>query len=569
MVRFYYWIWVLMVGGLCFMNVANAQIPQMGLVGYWPFDGNANDMSGNGNHGTLGGANGGPSLTTDRFGNANSCYEFGGYYHKNWIDVPNSISLQFDTTLSVSFWVQECFRGGTNGYGQYSTTEYNYGIIAKGGDGWSCPPGLWIYTSHDANNPDGFTGLVLNNSTSSATYAIHDFGPRDNCVPVNDCDWLHCVVVIEGHHLTFYFNNVMVMDTIYPNSVNFVAANNQDMHFGIEGGHYWNPRDGKLDDIAIYNRAISPAEVAQLYGQFYDEHAFDHPITIDSIHVVKTCNDALGMAQVFPDINGGPYQYALDSPTDFQSSNVLQNISSGIHQIFVRTECGMKDTLIDFTGPVVTITATSDTICEGEAAILQAIVPGGVPVFYVPTVAIGDILCTDNSIVKPTDWPVPGKTAMGVVCYVDSTGEHGWAVHRYDQATSLRWTPNGQNADVPDLTNYSTALEAITDFDGYNNTLKIRAAGNSTQYPAAYAVDINNDWYLPAIGQLRIIYSEFVILNASLQIIGGSQFPMEMNYYYLSSSEHSEVYAWYVNYFGYVYPSLKNNTGRVRSVRSF
>lgn len=219
--------------------------------------------------------------------------------------------------------------------------------------------------------------------------------------------------------------------------------------------------------------------------------------------------------------------------------------------------------------PGVTIVATDDTICEGNEVILQAIVPGGAPVYYVPTVAVGDILCTDNSVVKPTDWPVPGKTAMGVVCYVDSTGEHGWAVHKFDQATSLRWNPNGQNADIPDLTNYSDGLGAITDFDGYNNTLKIRAAGNSTQYPAAYAVDIDNDWYLPAVGQLRIIYSEFVILNASLQIIGGSQFPMEMNYYYLSSSEHSEVYAWYVNYFGYVYPSLKTNTGRVRSVRTF
>ncbi len=219
--------------------------------------------------------------------------------------------------------------------------------------------------------------------------------------------------------------------------------------------------------------------------------------------------------------------------------------------------------------PGVTIVATDDTICEGNEVILQAIVPGGVPVYYVSTVAVGDILCTDGSIVKPSAWPVAGKTAMGVVCYVDSTGEHGWAIHRYDQGTSLRWNPNGQNADIPTLTNYADALGAITDFDGYNNTLKIRAAGSSAQYPAAYAVDINNDWYLPAAGQLRIIYSEFVLLNASLQIIGGSQFPMEMNYYYLSSSEVNETNAWYVNYFGYVYPSLKTNTGRVRSVRNF
>ena len=43
-----------------------------GLVGYWPFNGNANDESGNGNDGTVNGA----TLTTDRFGNSNSAYEF-------------------------------------------------------------------------------------------------------------------------------------------------------------------------------------------------------------------------------------------------------------------------------------------------------------------------------------------------------------------------------------------------------------------------------------------------------------------------------------------------------------
>jgi hypothetical protein len=45
-----------------------------GLVAYYPFNGNANDESGNGNHGTVHGA----TLTADRFGNANSAYKFNG-----------------------------------------------------------------------------------------------------------------------------------------------------------------------------------------------------------------------------------------------------------------------------------------------------------------------------------------------------------------------------------------------------------------------------------------------------------------------------------------------------------
>ncbi len=49
-------------------------LPKEGLVGYWPFNGNANDESGNGNHGTVNGA----TLSSDRNGVANSAYNFDG-----------------------------------------------------------------------------------------------------------------------------------------------------------------------------------------------------------------------------------------------------------------------------------------------------------------------------------------------------------------------------------------------------------------------------------------------------------------------------------------------------------
>lgn len=333
------------------VNISIAQIPTAGLVGYWPFNGNANDMSGNGNHGTLGGANGGPVLTTDRFGNANSCYQFGGYNNPNWIDVPNSSSLQLDTTVSVSFWIQECFNGGMDGGAGFSTTEYNYAVIAKGGDGWSCPPGLWIFTNHSSSNTNGFFGLLLSNTVSNGNFIIHDDGPRDNCFNVNSCDWLHCVIVIDGRHVKYYWNSVVVMDTIFPSCVNFVAANTHDMHIGIEGGYFWNPRDGKLDDIAIYNRAITQDEISQLFGQFYDVSTYVqlHQITIDSIIVETACGGNNGTVQVFPDNINGPYQYALDYPDNFQSSNLLQNISTGVHRIYIKSACGIIDTLIDFT----------------------------------------------------------------------------------------------------------------------------------------------------------------------------------------------------------------------------
>jgi hypothetical protein len=72
-------------------------VPANGLVGWWPFNGNANDESGNGNHGTVNGA----TLTTDRFGNVNKAYSFNGI--NNNIVVANSSTLN-PSEISISVW---------------------------------------------------------------------------------------------------------------------------------------------------------------------------------------------------------------------------------------------------------------------------------------------------------------------------------------------------------------------------------------------------------------------------------------------------------------------------------
>jgi hypothetical protein len=68
-------------------------VPTNGLVGWWPFNGNANDESGNGNNGTVNGA----TLTSDRFGNINQAYGFDG---NDWIEMNIPQTIEF----SVSVW---------------------------------------------------------------------------------------------------------------------------------------------------------------------------------------------------------------------------------------------------------------------------------------------------------------------------------------------------------------------------------------------------------------------------------------------------------------------------------
>jgi len=89
------------------------------LVAYYPFSGNANDESGNGNNGT---ENGGVTLTTDRFGNANTAYSFDGV--DDWIDIPD---WDWDTNnnYSVTAWIKSTDS-------DYETSGYQVGAPILG-----------------------------------------------------------------------------------------------------------------------------------------------------------------------------------------------------------------------------------------------------------------------------------------------------------------------------------------------------------------------------------------------------------------------------------------------------
>lgn len=218
------------------------------------------------------------------------------------------------------------------------------------------------------------------------------------------------------------------------------------------------------------------------------------------------------------------------------------------------------------------ISTTADTICEGAEVTLQTeTVASSDMVLHVPPVAIGDILCTDNSIVKPADWPVAGKTALGVVFYVDNTRLHGWAVNLHNQSDgNMKWS--SQTTDIQGIPNYTIGRYAINDFSGYTNTLYARSAGNAASYPIIYSIDFDNGWYLPSAGQLRILLAQLYNINPSLAISGGTPFPTNSNWWFWSSTEYDATKVWTVQENGMMDITGKNGTSgalQARSVRSF
>src|SRR5437588_12608546 len=70
------------------------------LTAYYPFNGNAQDQSGNGNHGTLNGA----TLTPDRFGNTNSAYAFEGV--DDCIYIPEGLFSATNPAVTISLWIR-------------------------------------------------------------------------------------------------------------------------------------------------------------------------------------------------------------------------------------------------------------------------------------------------------------------------------------------------------------------------------------------------------------------------------------------------------------------------------
>jgi hypothetical protein len=206
-------------------------VPTNGLVGWWSFNGNANDESGNGNNGTVNGA----ALTTDRNGVANTAYSFDG--NSDYIDCGNSSSVNLNGDLTISAWI----------YANNFNTDH--GIVSKSG--------LYDFIT---NSP--FSQPPLDKLRFEADNAPFLFS---NSIQSNQ--WLHAVAVYSttlGKSIylngTLFASNTQV-GTVTPNTTyNLYLGAHQP--FAVNNWSW----DGKLDDIGIWNRALTQQEISNLYN---------------------------------------------------------------------------------------------------------------------------------------------------------------------------------------------------------------------------------------------------------------------------------------------------------------
>jgi uncharacterized protein (TIGR02145 family) len=224
-------IFTLLLAVLGILVGINAQIPTDGLVAHYPFDGNANDESGNGNDGTVYGA----TLTTDRFGNENSAYSFNGI--DNRIFIGNSL-LAEGYNISISCWFK-----ANNSVGQIISTgnrnSYNIGVGTE-----RINSGLYL-----SDNADG------HGSTAEITFD-------------ESYEWTHVVVTYDGTNHKLYRNGELVDNQIAEGAV----FSNQAVYLNIGvyqyfGSNYSAWFSGLIDDVRLYNQTITENEIQALYQE--------------------------------------------------------------------------------------------------------------------------------------------------------------------------------------------------------------------------------------------------------------------------------------------------------------
>ena len=224
------------------VGALQAQTLNDSLVGYWPFNGNANDESGNGNNGVAHGA----TLTSDRFGNLNSAYSFDGI--DDYIVMEDTTSLN-PGNITISCWYKTVSFEGVG----------NNPIIEKA---------FYSHTTPHFQYHIGVTGDLYTYSTKQRFASDISIDLKDRRIHTDEYfwnigEWYLLSVSYDSLNYKFYVNDVLIGDSIIDGSIDSFK---QDLYVG-KFGNLPSYTPGVIDDIRIYNRALSSNEIDSLFQE--------------------------------------------------------------------------------------------------------------------------------------------------------------------------------------------------------------------------------------------------------------------------------------------------------------
>ena len=222
------------------------------FIAYYSFNGNADDLSNNNNHGEVHGV----VLTSDQYGNENSAYYFDGINSYIKID-PMNVSQINDFTFSVrancESWNEqpEYYGGGT----------LNEQFVFDGLSGSELPPDL----------RDGFNLKyeLTDYDTENIYYTVLKQGQGIGSIYTADSlinNWIHSVFSRKGDSLFWYVNGSLVKSTQF-NSTTFDMQDH--WYIGTYAGNSYitsvnNNFHGKIDEMMFFNIALDSDKIKEL-----------------------------------------------------------------------------------------------------------------------------------------------------------------------------------------------------------------------------------------------------------------------------------------------------------------
>jgi hypothetical protein len=220
-------------------------VPTNGLVGWWPFNGNANDESGNGNNGTVNGA----TIASDRFGAANEAYSFDGVGDNIQISNLPIYSFLLDNDYSINFWFQ-----------MPSLPNGVMSFIGQGDEDGQYQNRFW----RSYVNQNQLTNHIRGNLSDPAD-------TKNQITFSNSGNWVMLSMVrAYNGTLRMYLNGILT-DT--DNDITGLASpfsSTRNLIFGAflsaETNQLMQFLAGKLDDIGIWNRPLTQCEIQDLYN---------------------------------------------------------------------------------------------------------------------------------------------------------------------------------------------------------------------------------------------------------------------------------------------------------------
>jgi hypothetical protein len=214
--------------------------PTAGLYLSYPFSGNANDVSGNNNNGTV---QNGASLTADRYNNASSAYSFNG--SSQYISTTTSVASPGPQNFSISVWFETTTTTGGKLVG--------FGSSQTGGSG---SDDRHIYMSNTGQIYFGLYPGSCKAINTTTTYA--------------DGKWHHAVATES----TTNGANLYVDGALQATDASMTTSQSYTGYWRVGYDNLWTwpgqPTSfyfkGSLDDIAVYNTELTAAQVYTLYG---------------------------------------------------------------------------------------------------------------------------------------------------------------------------------------------------------------------------------------------------------------------------------------------------------------